>query len=170
METTSKRPVTRRRTVVESKAPVGSILIHIPIHITFTRPKQPQDPRFLHITGDYQPDKFRQQYSFLSNLHTNELKTLRENLKRARKLLANSPRDLLPEREREVSRLELAVKRGESTVNRDKREKTEAEALKKATHEEREKRQQGKAGWWMKACERVFLFSVIASFLIIFDS
>ncbi|OJA17160.1 hypothetical protein AZE42_00197 [Rhizopogon vesiculosus] len=135
-EITSKRPVSRRRTVVESKAP------------------QPRDPRFLHITGDYKPEKFREQYNFLSNLHSNELKTLRESLKRARKLLANSPHDLRAEREREVGRLELAVKRGESTVNRDKREKVETDALQRATREEREKRQHGKAGWWMKASEK----------------
>ncbi|OAX38762.1 DUF947-domain-containing protein [Rhizopogon vinicolor AM-OR11-026] len=135
-EITSKRPVSRRRTVVESKAP------------------QPRDPRFLHITGDYKPEKFREQYNFLSSLHSNELKTLRESLKRARKLLANSPHDLRAEREREVGRLELAVKRGESTVNRDKREKVETDALQKATREEREKRQHGKAGWWMKASDK----------------
>ncbi|KAH7921317.1 DUF947-domain-containing protein [Leucogyrophana mollusca] len=136
MEATSKKPVTRRRTVVEVKT------------------AQPRDPRFLPIAGEFAPHKFRQQYGFLSDLHTNELKALRENLKRARKLLANSPKDQRVEREQEVARLELAMKRGESSVNRDKREKIEAEALGKVAKEEREKRKQGKAGWWMKGSDK----------------
>lgn len=135
-EITSKRPVTRRRTVIESKAPT------------------PRDPRFLHITGTYDPQKFKSQYSFLSTLHTSELSTLRSNLSLARKLLSNSPKDLRAAREREVGRLELAVKRAESSVNRDKREKVEMEALERVGREEREKRKKGKAGWWMKSAEK----------------
>ncbi|KAG2361702.1 hypothetical protein BDR07DRAFT_1408914 [Suillus spraguei] len=135
-EITSKRPVTRRRTVIESKAPI------------------PRDPRFLHITGNYDPQKFKSQYSFLSTLHTSELSTLRSNLSLARKLLLNSPKDLRAAREREVGRLELAVKRAESGVNRDKREKVEMEALERVEREEREKRKKGKAGWWMKSAEK----------------
>lgn len=135
-EITSKRPITRRRTVVESKTPI------------------PRDPRFLHITGAYDPQKFKSQYSFLSTLHTSELDTLRSNLTLARKLLLNSPKDLRAEREREVGRLELAVKRGESSVNRDKREKVEMDALERVGREERDKRRKGKAGWWMKSAEK----------------
>ncbi|KAG2342200.1 hypothetical protein BDR05DRAFT_964514 [Suillus weaverae] len=135
-EITSKRPVTRRRTVIESKAPI------------------PRDPRFLHITGTYDPQKFKSQYTFLSTLHTSELSTLRSNLSLARKLLLNSPKDLRAAREREVGRLELAVKRAESGVNRDKREKVEMEALERVGKEEREKRKKGKAGWWMKSGEK----------------
>lgn len=135
-EITSKRPVTRRRTVIDSKAPI------------------PRDPRFLHITGTYDPQKFKSQYKFLSTLHTSELSTLRSNLSLARKLLSNSPRDLRAAREREVGRLELAVKRAESSVNRDKREKIEMEALERVGREERERRRKGKAGWWMKSAEK----------------
>ncbi|KAG1786596.1 uncharacterized protein HD556DRAFT_1042783 [Suillus plorans] len=135
-EITSKRPVTRRRTVIESKAPI------------------PRDPRFLHITGTYDPQKFKSHYTFLSTLHTSELSTLRSNLSLARKLLLNSPKELRAAREREVGRLELAVKRAESSVNRDKREKVEMEALDRVGREEREKRKKGKAGWWMKSAEK----------------
>ncbi|KAG1747904.1 uncharacterized protein EDB91DRAFT_1345081 [Suillus paluster] len=127
-EITSKRPVSRRRIVIDSKTP------------------QPRDPRFLHITGTFDPQKFRTQYTFLSTLHKDELSTLRSNLKRARKLLLNSPADQRLEREREVGRLELAVKRGESAVNRDKREKVEMEALGKVAREEKEKRGRGEIG------------------------
>lgn len=144
-EITSKRPVTRRRTVIDSKAPI------------------PRDPRFLHITGTYDPQKFKSQYTFLSSLHTSELSTLRSNLSLARKLLLNSPRDLRAAREREVGRLELAVKRAESSVNRDKREKVEMEALEKVGREEREKRRKGKAGWWMKSGKRLSLLILFSS-------
>ncbi|KAG1885034.1 hypothetical protein F4604DRAFT_1729150 [Suillus subluteus] len=147
-EITSKRPITRRRTVVESKTPI------------------PRDPRFLHITGAYDPQKFKSQYSFLSTLHTSELDTLRSNLKLARKLLLNSPKDLRAEREREVGRLELAVKRAESSVNRDKREKVEMEALERVGKEERDKRKKGKAEWWMKPGE--YFSSSSPFFLLVF--
>ena len=83
-------------------------------------------------------------------MRQDELATLRDNLKRARKLLASSPRHLRPEREAEVERLELAVKRAESSVNRDKRERVEREALRAITKEERDKRQKGKKAYWLK--------------------
>lgn len=83
-------------------------------------------------------------------MHETELKTLRDNLKRARKLLASSPRDLREAREQEVHRLELAVKRAESLVNKDKRDRIEQEALGRAAKEEKEKQKQGKGRFWMK--------------------
>lgn len=108
------------------------------------------------LAGEFSEEKFQQQYGFLADSHQRELKTLRENLKRARKLITSSPQDLLPEREKEVSRLELAVKRAESLVNKDKRDKVEREALGKVTQEEKVKRKHGKAGWWIKEC-RLYL-------------
>ncbi|KAI6039326.1 hypothetical protein EDC04DRAFT_2686221 [Pisolithus marmoratus] len=135
-EVSSKRPVSRCRMVVEDNTP------------------KPRDPRFLQVTGKYNQEKFRQQYSFLSELHTNELQTLRENYKTARKLLANSPHDLRPAREEEVKRLELAVKRAESAVNRDTRERVEVEALQKVAQAEKHKRKEGKGAWFMKRSEK----------------
>ncbi|KAI0724625.1 hypothetical protein C8T65DRAFT_704438 [Cerioporus squamosus] len=134
-EMSSKRPVPRARLVAEEKL-------------------SPRDPRFLSVTGEYDPKRFQTQYGFLSEMHQDELKTLRENLKRARKLLVNSPRDLRAEREAEVERLERAVKRAESTVNKDRREKIEMEALSKAAKEERERQQQGKKAWYMKNADK----------------
>ncbi len=93
-------------------------------------------------------------------MHQTELSTLRENLKRARKLLTTSPRDLRQEREAEVQRLERAVKRAESTVNKDKKDKIEESALKKVRHEEKERRKSGKGAWYMK--EGAFLFPLRA--------
>ncbi|KAI0651924.1 hypothetical protein C8Q79DRAFT_922543 [Trametes meyenii] len=114
----------------------------------------PRDPRFLPITGEYDPKRFRAQYGFLSEMHEGEMKTLKENLKRARKLLANSPRDLREEREAEVQRLERAVKRAESTVNKDRQEKVQMEALGKLAKEERERQKEGKKAWYMKNTDK----------------
>lgn len=96
-------------------------------------------------------------------MHEGELKILRENLKRARKLLASSPRDLRLEREAEVERLALAVKRGESSVNRDKRERVEQEALGTIAKEERDKRQNGKKAYWLKSGGSQFSFPSIVT-------
>lgn len=107
----------------------------------------------MHAAGRYDPSKFKQQYDFLSGLHNDELSTLRGHVKRARKLLANSPSHLRAEREEEVTRLEHAMKRAESSVNLDNRERVELEALQSAKQTEKDKRKQGKAGWWMKRCK-----------------
>ncbi|KIM85149.1 hypothetical protein PILCRDRAFT_350214 [Piloderma croceum F 1598] len=135
-EVTSKRPVTRRRTVVDVKV------------------QQTRDPRFFALAGEFSNHKFQEQYGFLTDIYSAELKTLRENLKRARKLLASSPRDLREERQQEVSRLELTVKRAESSVNKDRREMVEQKALSQFAKEEREKRKTGKGGWWMKKSDK----------------
>jgi len=82
------------------------------------------------------------------------LNALKAELKRARKMMSSTPRDQRDERESEVKRLELAVKRMESLVNKARQDKIQAEALRKATKEEREKRKQGKQEWWMKKAER----------------
>ncbi|KAI8990504.1 hypothetical protein BD414DRAFT_438126 [Trametes punicea] len=135
MEMSSKRPVPRMRFVDEHKV-------------------VPRDPRFLPITGEFDRKRFHTQYGFLAEMHEEELKTLKENLKRARKLLANSPRNLREERQAEVERLERAVKRAESLVNKDRQEKVQLEALSKAAKEEREKRKQGKKAWYMKNADK----------------
>ncbi|KAJ7630900.1 DUF947-domain-containing protein [Roridomyces roridus] len=139
-EVTSKRPVTRKRTVVEVKT------------------IQARDPRFLPLAGEFSAEKFRQQYGFLEDAHKTELKTLRENLKTARKRLLASPRDLRYEREAEVARLEAAVKRAESMVNSDRRAKVDQEAMAKLNEEEKGKRKEGKGSWYMKpAAKKEFL-------------
>ena len=65
-------------------------------------------------------------------------------------MLASSPRNQREEREEEVAKLERAVKRAESNVNRDKREQVEQDALQKVKQEEKEKRRAGKGAWHMK--------------------
>jgi len=86
-------------------------------------------------------------------MHETELSTLKENLKRAKKMLASSPRDQREEREYEVAKLEQAVKRAESNVNKDKREQIEQDALQRAKQDEKEKRKAGKGAWHMKDSE-----------------
>lgn len=120
--------------------------------------KHPQDPRFLPLAGEFSETAFHNRYSFLKDSHISELQTLRENLKRARKLLVTSPQHLRDEREEEVNKLELAVKRAESLVNRDRRQQIEKEALQKITSEEKAKQKQGKGKWFMKECESVQRF------------
>ncbi|KAJ3883352.1 hypothetical protein F5051DRAFT_391917 [Lentinula edodes] len=136
MEITSKKPVTRRRTVVNAQTP------------------QMRDPRFLPMTGEFSSQKFNDNYNFLNESHKTELSTLRENLKRARKLLVTSPRDTRHEREVEIERLELALKKAESTVNKDRRDAVEHEALRAARREERKKQESGKGEWYMKKNEK----------------
>ncbi|KAJ3857820.1 hypothetical protein EV368DRAFT_29410 [Lentinula lateritia] len=136
MEITSKKPVTRRRTVVNAQTP------------------QMRDPRFLPMTGEFSSQKFNDNYHFLNESHKTELSTLRENLKRARRLLVSSPRDTRHEREVEIERLELALKKAESTVNKDRREAVEHEALRAARREERKKQESGKGEWYMKKNEK----------------
>lgn len=86
-------------------------------------------------------------------MHNEELSTLKENLKRAKKLLQSSPRNLREEREAEVARLERAVKRAESLVNKDKLDQIEEEALEKVKKEEKSRQAQGKGKWFMKDCK-----------------
>jgi len=87
-------------------------------------------------------------------MHKTELSELKANLARARKLVINSPKHLREEREAEVERLERAMKRTESIVNREKREHAEQSALEKIKKEEKEKREHGKKGWWLKDSEK----------------
>ncbi|KAI0348578.1 DUF947-domain-containing protein [Trametopsis cervina] len=141
MEVTSKRPVPRKKPNIEESRPI------------------PRDPRFLPTSGPFSDNHFRSQYGFLSDLHLTELSTLRENLKRARKMLTSSPRDLRQEREAEVGRLERALKRAESTVNKDKKEKIEESAMNRVRKEEQEKRKQGKGAWFMKDADKKELFA-----------
>ena len=108
--------------------------------------------------GKQDVEAFQKRYSFLSDYHKTELGTLKENLARARKLLRSSPRDLREEREEEVQRLERALKRSETLVNRDKREEIERKALDEVKRQEREQRKQGKGEWYMKKCGwKIFL-------------
>jgi hypothetical protein len=130
-----------------------------PVH-GLTLVQQARDPRFSDLSGTFDAQRFAAQYGFLADMHQSEHASLRENLQRARKLLASSPRDLRAERAAEVTRLEAALRRTESTVAKDRRERVEREALERFKKAEREKRKQGKGAWYMpngpcsKLCHR----------------
>ncbi|KLO17037.1 DUF947-domain-containing protein [Schizopora paradoxa] len=132
VEMSAKIPVSRKKVVVDVKKKVH------------------RDPRFSALSGELSVQKFQSQYSFLADMHGTELSNLKENLARAKKLLRSSPRDLREAREDEVQKLEAALKRAESTVNRDRQEQVTRVALEKVKKEEQEKQKQGKSGWWMK--------------------
>lgn len=108
-------------------------------------------------TGEFDPNRFTKSYAFLAESHKTELSTLKETLACARKLLSSSPRDLRAEREAEVYRLEQAVKRAESSVNRDKLQAVERDALSQVKKAEREGRAQGKGAWHLKRGEKQML-------------
>ena len=112
-----------------------------------------RDPRFLPTAGEFDPAKFKKSYSFLADAHKSELQTLKDNLKRARKLLSSSPRDQREEREAEVERLERAVKRAESYVNKDRQDAIQQDAMMRVKREEKAKRLEGKGSWYMKKSE-----------------
>ena len=83
-------------------------------------------------------------------MHEEELATLKDTVKKEKRRLPSTPHAQRPEKEAQLARLELALKRAESTVNRETRLRVEQEALDKAGKDEREKRKQGKGKWFMK--------------------
>lgn len=85
-------------------------------------------------------------------MHKEEFSTLKASLARARKLLATSPLHLRESREKEVERLEKALKKTESVVNRERQQQVESQALNKLRKEEKEKQKTGKKAWWLKKC------------------
>jgi ribosomal RNA-processing protein 36 len=110
------------------------------------------------MTGEFSADKFQQSYGFLADSHKKELTTLRETLKQARKLLSSSPRELQEERQHEVYRLEQAIKRMESLVNKDRLDQVQRDALRKVKKEELAKRTQGKGEWHLKRGTFLFIW------------
>ena len=98
-------------------------------------------------------ERFAKSYSFITDLQRSEVGTLKAVLIAARKTAANAPRDVRAEKEAEVSRIERALKRAESGVQRAKREETERTALREVSKEEKMKRADGKGNWWMKKCK-----------------
>ncbi|CAE6395718.1 unnamed protein product [Rhizoctonia solani] len=126
-EVTSKRPVSRHRTVVD-----------VPVIET-------RDPRFTHLTGRLSQPQYSRSYSFITDLQKNEAESLRASLAKARKQRA--PWET-------IESLERALKRAESAIEKAKRDEREREALEKFKKEEKEKRQAGKGEWYMKKSEK----------------
>lgn len=110
MEMSSKRPVSRKRTVVEVTPMVRFFLIRHKlackgsqyIVINTSRSQRSRDPRFGGAAGDFSADHFRKDYGFLLDTQKTELATLKENLTKAKKLYASSPVSLREERQEAV--------------------------------------------------------------------
>ena len=115
--------------------------------------------------GEFSAEKFSKSYDFLADKHKMELATLRETLKQARKSLASSPSDLLSERENEVYRLEQAIKRAESMVNKDRLDQVQRDALGKVKKDEELKRQKGKGKWFLKKGKRLYIYVFVKGFI-----
>jgi hypothetical protein len=128
---TSKRPVSRHRPAIELPKDTS------------------RDPRFAPLSGTLDNRHFATQYAFLPELRAAEHAELRSSLKLARTRLASSPRDQRDARAAEVRRLEAALVRAESAVNRDRRERVEREALEAAKKAEHAKQKEGKGAWHM---------------------
>lgn len=70
------------------------------------------------------------------------------------------------EHEAEIARLELAAKRAESSVNKDRRDLIEQNAMSQAQQAEKTKRKDGKGDWHMKKCGTIVC--VVVLLLILF--
>jgi ribosomal RNA-processing protein 36 len=125
--------------------------------------EQSRDSRFLPLAGEFSAENFQAQYDFLADAHKVELENLQENLKRAREVTC--PRNLFDERDQEAKRLDLAVRRAGSMVNKHRKNMTEREALLKLTREKKEKRKKGKKHWCLKECK----YFPNATFLFLFN-
>jgi len=68
-------------------------------------------------------------------------------------MLSSAPRHLRDSYEAEVQRLELAVKRAESVVNKERMDRIQRGALSKVSKMEKEKQRQGKGKWFLKKRE-----------------
>ncbi|CEL57897.1 rRNA biogenesis protein RRP36 OS=Laccaria bicolor (strain S238N-H82 / ATCC MYA-4686) GN=RRP36 PE=3 SV=1 [Rhizoctonia solani AG-1 IB] len=126
-EVTSKRPVSRHRSVVD-----------VPVIET-------RDPRFTPLAGQLSQPQYSRSYSFITDLQKGEAESLRASLAKARKQRA--PWET-------IESLERALKRAESAIEKAKRDEREREALEKVRKEEKEKRQGGKGAWYMKKSEK----------------
>ncbi|QRV91436.1 hypothetical protein RhiJN_19454 [Ceratobasidium sp. AG-Ba] len=126
-EITSKRPVSRHRTVVDVQKPIS------------------RDPRFTPVSGSLSQDHFAKSYSFIPELQQNEAASLQASLAKARKQRADPDT---------IDKLERALKRAESAVERAKREERERQVLAKVKKEEKAKREEGKGAWYLKKSEK----------------
>ena len=125
-EVTSKRAVTRRRTVIEP--------IHDPSKLV-------RDPRFdSAVKGHFNEQHFRKNYAFLDKYREDEMKMLKAELKKAR-----DPE----EKERIEKKLKSMKSQKETQENKDK----VAEVLREHKKQEKEKVKQGKKAYYLKPSE-----------------
>ncbi|KAG0141376.1 hypothetical protein CROQUDRAFT_663952 [Cronartium quercuum f. sp. fusiforme G11] len=125
MVMSSKRSVTRKRTVVEI-------------------PKlERRDPRFDSLSGAVDPELHQRSYGFLRSQRKAELDELRQAFMIAKKRKTSLP-------EEELRRMEDALKRAENAEVQHEKLEQEREALKKWKASEKVKQQEGKSAFYLK--------------------
>lgn len=122
-EVTSKKPVSRRRDIIAD-----------------TRPK-PRDPRFDDLSGPINQGQFKKAYAFLDSYRDDEIKQLRESIKKTKD--AGAKEDL----KRQLKSLE-----GRRETERKKAE--EERVLERHKREEKELVRQGKTPFYLKKAEQ----------------
>lgn len=140
-EVSSRRPVSRKRSVVESASSTSKDL---------------RDPRFSNLSGpSVNAGLFSTSYSFLPSMQSEELVTLKKNLSRLRKLEAHqagpkarSEQALQIREEREE--VERALKRAEAKDAERKRREREREVMSKFKKENDERVAKGGTRFYLK--------------------
>lgn len=137
-EMSSRRPVSRKRSVIETQA------------------KDVRDPRFSTLTGnEVDPELFRRSYSFLPDMQHQEVSTLKQALSKLRKAethqagpKATSESALKIREERE--RVERALKRAEAKEAERQRRDREREVMKTFKKDNEERVSKGGKRFYLK--------------------
>lgn len=140
-EMSSRRPVSRKRSVVEAAGPSSSSL---------------RDPRFSNLSGpSVNAGLFEKNYGFVNEARSQELSTLKQTLSKLRKLEANhaGPKatsdEALKIRE-ERAQVEQALKRQEAKEAERSRRQRESEVMRRFKHENEERVKQGGKRFYLK--------------------
>ena len=115
--------------------------------LTFVQERR--DPRFSALSGEFSQEAFGSAYSFIPELQQSEVASLKLALKAARKAAANSSKVTKEAREEEVRKLQKALKRTESMVEKSRRDVRERETISEVKKQEKKKQEDGKKPWYM---------------------
>ncbi|KAJ9102929.1 hypothetical protein QFC20_004895 [Naganishia adeliensis] len=137
MVMSAKRPVTRRRQVVELEK------------------TERRDPRFGSLSAGIQdPNLTAQSYSFVSGMMSDEYKNLKSALREALKRERSAPWAEQAQRVAEREEVEAHLAKARSRYERYQREQREKKVLQEVKKEERAKQAEGKGEWHMKRADK----------------
>ncbi|KAI5449389.1 rRNA biogenesis protein rrp36 [Naganishia albida] len=137
MVMSAKKPVTRRRQVVELEK------------------TERRDPRFGSLSAGVQdPNLTAQSYSFVSGMMSDEYNTLKSALREALKRERSAPWAEQAQRVAEREEIEVRLHRARSAYERYQREQREKKVLQEVKKEERAKQAEGKGEWHMKRADK----------------
>ncbi|KAJ9102667.1 hypothetical protein QFC19_004776 [Naganishia cerealis] len=137
MVMSAKRPVTRRRQVVELEK------------------TERRDPRFGSLSaGTQDPNLTAQSYSFVSGMMSEEYNNLRKALQTALKRERSAPFAEQDQRRQEREEVEMHLAKARSRLERYEREQREKKVLQQVKREERAKQAEGKGEWHMKRADK----------------